>query len=138
MKTASGIRWLCSFTRVTLGWVLACGVSVCTAGPASAETSVDELTSLGNEAYDTFDNKKALGYYERAWRMQPDDPALLTRLTWTCNNVGEDLASDESERYFEQAVKAMEYYRNVIELPVADHQDPVFRKEAAARIRKLQ
>jgi len=71
---------------------------------ALAQDDVAELRRQGDEAFDRFENLTALGYYEKAWLIDKQDPQLLSRLTWTCNNVGEDLDSKESELYFEKAI----------------------------------
>lgn len=63
-----------------------------------------EWRAKGDAEFAKFDNKKALEWYEKAWRLEPGNADLLNQLTWTCNNVGEDLASKESERYFLKAI----------------------------------
>lgn len=71
----------------------------------------EELIEKGNDRFEEFDNKGALAYYEKAYAQNPDDVELLTRLTWTYNNVGEDLNSEKSEQYFEKAVAHAEKLR---------------------------
>ncbi|MDT8389452.1 MAG: hypothetical protein RRC34_02975 [Lentisphaeria bacterium] len=71
---------------------------------ADKQADITEWVAKGDAAFAEFDNKKALEWYEKAWALEPGNVDLLTRLTWTCNNVGEDLASKESETYFEKAI----------------------------------
>ncbi|MCK5805787.1 MAG: hypothetical protein KAI66_23350 [Lentisphaeria bacterium] len=66
--------------------------------------SLEELVRKGDTLYAAFDNRKALVYYQKAWELAPQDAELLTKLTWTCNNVGEDLDSKASEPYFSLAI----------------------------------
>jgi tetratricopeptide (TPR) repeat protein len=62
----------------------------------------------GDEYYQNFDNAKALGEYEQAYKLAPEEFAVLMRLTRSYNNAGEDLDSKASKPYFEQAVKYAE------------------------------
>ncbi|MBN2451797.1 MAG: tetratricopeptide repeat protein [Lentisphaeria bacterium] len=86
--------------RVGLVWFfLAAGLSL---------AGVEDLVAKGDAAFDAFDNRSAMEYYREAYRQSPRDVRLLTRLTWACNNVGEDLDSKASEPYFEEAVRYAE------------------------------
>lgn len=67
-----------------------------------------DLVAQGDHYYAEFDNAKALECYRKAYAQDAQDAELLAKLTWTCNNVGEDLASKASEAYFEQAVQYAE------------------------------
>jgi tetratricopeptide (TPR) repeat protein len=62
----------------------------------------------GDEYYQNFDNSGALAEYEKAYELAPEEFEVLMRLTRSCNNVGEDLDSKESEPYFEKAVEYAE------------------------------
>ncbi len=99
-----GMRMASRSTGVWAALLLAGGV-------AAAAWGADELATLvkrGDEAFAAFDNLAALNFYQAAWKLAPGDADLLTKLTWTCNNVGEDLNSKASEAYFEQAIKYAE------------------------------
>jgi tetratricopeptide (TPR) repeat protein len=76
---------------------------LCSVQAVPTATKLD-LVQKGDAAFDRFDNSAALGYYEKAWELDKTDAELLARLTWTCNNVGEDLDSKKSEEYFEKAI----------------------------------
>ena len=77
---------------------------VAIAGVAAAE----DLVQQGDRHAAAFENAKALECYRKAYATAPDDADVLTKLTWACNNVGEDLASKASEGYFEEAVRHAE------------------------------
>lgn len=80
-------------------------LACCSASMAEPSGRVEELRHQGDTAFNQFDNMAAFGFYEQAWQLSDkQDASLLARLTWTANNVGEDLASKESERYFEKAI----------------------------------
>jgi len=68
----------------------------------------EDLVAEGDRYYAAFDNVKALDCYRKAYAKAPADADLLAKLTWTCNNVGEDLDSKASEAHFEQAVQYAE------------------------------
>lgn len=83
---------------------------ICLAGK---QEDLQNLQQKGDAAFDQFDNKKALTYYEKALSLDPQNAYLLNKLTWTCNNVGEDLASKESEGYFTKAIAYAEKLKKV-------------------------
>ena len=62
----------------------------------------------GDEYYRDFDNSKALAEYEKAYELAPEEFEVLVRLTRAYNDAGEDLDSEESKPYFENAVKYAE------------------------------
>lgn len=74
---------------------------------------VQTFLKQGDEYYEQLDNAKALAEYEKAYELAPDDFDVLMRLTRSCNNVGEDIDSDDSEPYFERAV---EYAEKMLDL----------------------
>lgn len=85
-----------------------------------AAADIVELREQGDKAFDQFDNITALQFYEKAWSLSDkQDAELLSRLTWTCNNVGEDLDKKKSEPYFE---KAIEYSKELKKLAPEDPQ----------------
>lgn len=67
-------------------------------------TDFEALVKQADDYYDAFDNRDAMQLYEKAWHEDPTNVHVLTRLTWTCNNIGEELDSRESEPYFAQAI----------------------------------
>ena len=69
--------------------------------------------ALGDQYFATFDNVRALEYYRQAYQKAPQDAELLAKLTWTCNNVGEDVDGKNSAAYFEQAASYAEELRNL-------------------------
>ena len=78
-----------------------------TATPVSAQTS--ELSmKQGDLFYQQFDNISALDSYKRAQEMQPNDFVCLSKIVRAYNDIGEDLSSEESEQYYEQAVQQAE------------------------------
>jgi Tfp pilus assembly protein PilF len=85
-------------------WVIAALVAITLAGTVYAETA-EELAKQGDEYYAQFENRKAFDAYKKAYGLKPDDADILAKLTWSCNNIGEDLDSKESEKYFEQAAE---------------------------------
>jgi hypothetical protein len=89
-------------------WIALVGVVAAVSVYGASDGRVAELRLQGDKAFDAFDNVTALGYYESAWQLDGEDATLLARLTWTCNNVGEDLGSKESEQYFEKAIGYIE------------------------------
>ncbi|WP_339137480.1 MAG: tetratricopeptide repeat protein [Candidatus Electrothrix sp. GW3-4] len=78
-----------------------------TAMPVSAQTS-DLHMKQGDIFYRQFNNRNALDSYKRALEMQPGDFECLSKVVRAYNDVGEDLSSDESEQYYEQAVQYAE------------------------------
>mgnify|MGYP003565239980 CR=1 FL=1 len=62
----------------------------------------------GDEYYHDFDNSKALAEYEKAYELASEEFEVLMRLTRAYNDAGEDLDSEESKPYFENAVKYAE------------------------------
>jgi tetratricopeptide (TPR) repeat protein len=62
----------------------------------------------GDEYYKQFENEKALHEYEKAYNISPDNFESLMKLTRAYNDVGEDLDSKDSEKYFINAVKYAE------------------------------
>lgn len=81
-------------------------VAVPVSEPTDPETRADRL-------FAAFKNQEALPLYQQAWQQHPQDAALLTKLTWCANNVGEDLASQQSEAYYAQAVRYAEQLRQL-------------------------
>lgn len=78
-----------------------------TALPAAAQTS--ELHSKqGDIFYRQFDNLSALDSYKKALETQPNDFDCQSKIVRAYNDIGEDLFSDESEQYYEQAVQQAE------------------------------
>ncbi|RQW04878.1 hypothetical protein EH223_06460 [candidate division KSB1 bacterium] len=69
---------------------------------------VQTFLQQGDEYYEQLDNARALAEYEKAFQVAPDDFDVLMRLTRSCNNVGEDIDSDDSKPYFERAVEYAE------------------------------
>lgn len=82
-------------------------------GLADTTEKVADWIREGDEAFDNFDNLKALMFYERAWALDKKNVELLMKLTWTCNNVGEDVGEKKAEPYFK---KAAEYAEKLKEL----------------------
>ncbi len=91
---------LCFWSIVLFG-LLICSVQL-------AAQDVQTLIRQGDEYYEQLDNAKALAEYEKAHQLVPDDFDVLMRLTRSCNNVGEDIDSDDSKPYFERAVEYAE------------------------------
>ena len=81
-----------------------------TLGVAAAD--VQELLATGDRHRAKFDNLKAFECYEEAHELEPKNVEALLRLTQAYNDVGEDLDSKESERYFELAVEHAEELRS--------------------------
>lgn len=82
------------------------GLLLCPAQLAAQD--VQTLLQQGDEYYEQLDNAQALLEYEKAFQLAPDDFDVLMRLTRSCNNVGEDIDSDDSKPYFERAVEYAE------------------------------
>jgi tetratricopeptide (TPR) repeat protein len=78
----------------------------------SSESIFSQTSQLfiqqGDKAYQRFDNLNALLHYEKAYRLKPEKFEYLIRMIRAGNDIGEDLHSKESERYFEQAVRYAE------------------------------
>jgi tetratricopeptide (TPR) repeat protein len=75
--------------------------------PATAQTSAIHIKQ-GDIFYRQFDNVSALDSYKRALETQPNDFDCLSKIVRAYNDIGEDLSSDESEQYYEQAVQQAE------------------------------
>ena len=99
MKTSllTSIRFTKYFFFLALTGLLFCPSQL----PAQ---DVQTFLQQGDEYYEQLDNAKALAEYEKASQLAPDDFDVLMRLTRSCNNVGEDIDSDDSKPYFERAV----------------------------------
>ncbi|XCN72812.1 MAG: hypothetical protein Q3M24_21410 [Candidatus Electrothrix aestuarii] len=78
-----------------------------TAMPASAQTSELHMKQ-GDIFYRQFNNRNALASYKKALETQPKNFDCLSKVVRAYNDVGEDLSSDESEPYYEQAVQYAE------------------------------
>ncbi|GAK60056.1 hypothetical protein U27_07044 [Candidatus Vecturithrix granuli] len=89
------------FCSVMLLGLLICSVQL-------VAQDVQTLLQQGDAYYEQLDNAKALVEYEKAYQLAPDDFGVLMRLTRSCNNVGEDIDSDDSKPYFERAVEYAE------------------------------
>ncbi|MCI5143884.1 MAG: hypothetical protein D3909_19610, partial [Candidatus Electrothrix sp. ATG1] len=74
-----------------------------TALPAAAQTSELHIKQ-GDIFYQQFDNVSALASYKKAFETQPNNFDCLSNIVRAYNDIGEDLSSDESEQYYEQAV----------------------------------
>ncbi len=75
--------------------------------PAFAQKSATHIKQ-GDIFYQQFDNVSALDSYKRAQEMQPNDFVCLSNIVRAYNDSGEDLSSEESEQYYEQAVQQAE------------------------------
>ena len=76
---------------------------------------VSELVKKGDEYYSKFDNLDALAEYEQAYEKRPDDFEILSRLTRTYNDVGEDYKDkklEDAEIYFEKGFELAELMRD--------------------------
>lgn len=72
---------------------------------------VAELIKKGDEYYSEFANLSALAEYEKAFEQKPDDFEIITKLTRSYNDVGEDYKEEESaeaEEYFEKGYRLAE------------------------------
>ncbi|WPD25051.1 MAG: hypothetical protein SD837_10905 [Candidatus Electrothrix scaldis] len=78
-----------------------------TALPVSAQTSELHMKQ-GDIFYRQFNNRNALASYKKALETQPKNFDCLSKVVRAYNDVGEDLSSDESEPYYEQAVQYAE------------------------------
>ena len=78
-----------------------------TALPVAAQTGKVSMQQ-GDLFYQQFDNVNALASYKKALETQPGDFECLSKVVRAYNDVGEDLSSDESEPYYEQAVQYAE------------------------------
>jgi tetratricopeptide (TPR) repeat protein len=78
-----------------------------TALPVSAQTSATHIKQ-GDIFYRQFDNVSALDSYRKALETQPNNFACQSKIVRAYNDIGEDLSSDESEQYYEQAVQYAE------------------------------
>ncbi|XOF33326.1 MAG: hypothetical protein ACL93V_15180 [Candidatus Electrothrix sp. YB6] len=67
-----------------------------------------ELARQGDAARQRFDNPTALAYYKKAHTIAPDRFAYHAKMIQAYNDIGEDLASEKAEPYFEQAVRHAE------------------------------
>ena len=75
---------------------------------ASEGQETDKYLLSGDQHYESFDNKSALDMYRKAYELNPDSFKTLLKLTRSLIDVGEDLNSNESEAYYEEAVKYSE------------------------------
>ncbi|MCI5123044.1 MAG: hypothetical protein D3925_00845, partial [Candidatus Electrothrix sp. AR5] len=66
------------------------------------------LIKKGNISYQRFDNLEALTSYKKALEIIPGNFECQTKVIRAYNDVGEDLSSEESEPYYEQAVQQAE------------------------------
>ena len=78
-----------------------------TAMPVSAQTSEIHLKQ-GDIFYRQFNNRNALTSYKKALETQPNNFDYLSKIVRAYNDIGEDLSSEESEQYYEQAVQYAE------------------------------
>lgn len=78
-----------------------------TAMPVSAQTS-DLHMKQGDIFYRQFNNRNALASYKKALETQPNNFDCLSKIVRAYNDIGEDLSSEESEQYYEQAVQYAE------------------------------
>jgi tetratricopeptide (TPR) repeat protein len=78
-----------------------------TAMPVSAQTSEIHLKQ-GDIFYRQFNNRNALASYKKALETQPNNFDCLSKIVRAYNDIGEDLSSEESEQYYEQAVQYAE------------------------------
>lgn len=62
----------------------------------------------GDKFQSKFENKKALKEYQKAYQAAPDNYETLLRLARVYNDIGEDLNSDESEKYYQKAIEYAE------------------------------
>lgn len=74
----------------------------------TAAQSNRESIRQGDIAYAHFDNLNALASYKKALTIQPNDFEYRAKVVRACNDTGEDLSSEESESYYEQAVQQAE------------------------------
>ncbi len=69
----------------------------------------------GDSYYRKFDNVKALGNYEQAYQLDPDNYDVLIRLARTYNDAGEEYYElrkrDEAENYINKALKFSEIFK---------------------------
>ena len=72
-----------------------------------AQTS-QELMQQGDIFYQQFDNLEALTSYKKALEITPGNFECQAKVIRAYNDVGEDLSSEESEPYYEQAVQQAE------------------------------
>jgi len=70
----------------------------------------------GDDYHKRFDNINAVNYYEKAYLLAPDNYEVLSKLTLTLNDAGEELIElrkrSEAEKYIERAVKYAEIFRD--------------------------
>ncbi len=78
-----------------------------TAIPASAQTSATHIKQ-GDIFYRQFDNVSALDSYRKVLETRPNDFDCQSKIVRAYNDIGEDLSSEESEQYYEQAVQQAE------------------------------
>ncbi|WP_446012177.1 tetratricopeptide repeat protein [Candidatus Electrothrix sp.] len=95
--------------RISTQYLLGCLFLLITfsALPVFAQTA-DTHIKQGDIFYRQFDNVSALASYKRALEMQPGDFECLSKVVRAYNDIGEDLSSEESEQYYEQAVQYAE------------------------------
>ncbi|MCI5159373.1 MAG: hypothetical protein D3906_13250 [Candidatus Electrothrix sp. AUS1_2] len=67
-----------------------------------------EFLKTGDLFYNKFNNIKALSFYEKALEITSNDFECQIKVIRAFNDVGEDLSSEKSEPYYEQAVQQAE------------------------------
>jgi len=80
----------------------------CASAWANEDQEAENYLLSGDQFYENFDNKSALDVYRKAYEINPDSFKTLLKLTRSLIDVGEDLNSNESEAYYEEAVKYSE------------------------------
>ena len=73
----------------------------------SARTGLDFMRQ-GDVLYDQFNNIEALASYRKALEINPSEFECQIKVVRAYNDVGEDLSSEKSEPYYEQAVRQAE------------------------------
>ncbi|MDH5638111.1 MAG: tetratricopeptide repeat protein [Nitrospinota bacterium] len=90
--------------------ILAVALAFCVQ-PALAQTAIVYIQS-GDNLRAKFDNKRALEQYRKALKQNPKSVVAKTRLSQALVDNGEDLNSDESEKYY---TEAMDLAKEVVE-----------------------
>ena len=81
-------------------------------GPLAAETYT--YLEKGDKYHNSFNNAKALSYYQKAFDTDPNSFEIIKKLTITANDCGEDqveIDEDKAKEYFFQSVKYAELAR---------------------------
>lgn len=81
-------------------------------GGSAAQTG-QQFIRQGDAFYHQFDNLNALSYYKKALEIQPDDFDCLIKIIRAYNDIGEDISSENSEPYYEQAVQQAEKLQRI-------------------------